>query len=112
MSQNGQSDGDSTNVFLRLWRGQLSLPVAYWGFGVVGKVILVAAGQAINPSSTMERFLVVACLVAYSICVSVGIWRAADRYIGERTWVYLAKLAVMANIASTIRTILLFDWRQ
>jgi hypothetical protein len=105
MNQNGQTDDNSRNAFVRVWRGQLSLPITYWGFGVVGNLIFSAAGQAINPSSTIERLLIIACMIAYSIFAYVGIWRAADRYTGRKAWALLAKLAVLFSIANTIRSL-------
>jgi len=71
----------------------------------------VLGGLVINAaSSTLFLFLVMAdqpilALVAgyapsvpYNIVVSVGVWRSAGRYAGERRWAELARIVTIAGM--------------
>jgi len=73
----------------RLWVGEVPLQDAFWGWAVMGGLIvnitttlaflaLVAMDQAI------AAFVVgYGCSVPYNIVAVVGVWRAADRHQGD-----------------------------
>ena len=88
----------------RLWRGEIALPDAFWNWAVIG-------GLAVNLiSSAAFLFLIMAdrpvaaavagylVSVPYNIVVAVGVWRAADRYDGERRWADLARIVTVAGM--------------
>jgi hypothetical protein len=104
MSQINQTGKERPNILLRLWRGQLSLPVSYWVFGVLGRLIWVIAIDLLRPNARIETFLLSAGMIGYSIVVYVGIWRAADRYTGRKEWAFLAKCVVVLGVILLVRT--------
>jgi hypothetical protein len=92
------------NRLSRLWRGEIALPDAFWNWAVLG-------GLAINvASSALFLFLVTAgqpilALIAgyapsvpYNVIVSVGVWRSAESYGGERRWADLARIVTIAGM--------------
>ena len=92
------------NSLYRLWRGELALPDAFWNWAVFG-------GLAINvASSALFLFLIMAdrpiaafiagyvLSVPYNAVVSVGVWRAAGRYAGERRWAELARMVTIIGM--------------
>jgi hypothetical protein len=92
------------NSFCSLWRGELALPDAFWNWAVLG-------GLAINvASSALFLFLIIAdrpisafiagyaFSVPYNVIVSVGVWRSAERYAGERRWADLARIVTIIGM--------------
>ena len=88
----------------RLWRGEFALPDAFWNWAVFG-------GLAINlASSALFLFLIMAerpisafiagygLSVPYNVIVSVGVWRSAERYAGERRWADLARIVTIIGM--------------
>ena len=87
-----------------LWRGELPLPNAFWNWAVLGGVIINVA------SSALFLFLIAAdrpisALIAgyvptipYNIVVSVGVWRSAKQYSGERRWADLARIVTITGM--------------
>lgn len=88
----------------RLWHGELELANAFWNWAVFG-------GLAINLiSSALFLFLIMADRpivafvagyvpsVPYNVVVSVGVWRSAGRYKGERRWAELARLVTIIGM--------------
>jgi hypothetical protein len=94
------------SYFLRHWRGELSLPVAYWINGWLGDipVILLAtgAGLLIRVPALVKIALAAAMAVwvlafLVSIWQLVGIWRSAGRHVGRggrKVWAILAQVSV------------------
>jgi len=88
----------------RLWRGELPLRDAFWSWAVIG-------GLFVN-GATSVLFLVlimadrpIAGLVAgyafavpYNFVVAVGVWRAADRYEGDRRWAEAARIVTLVGM--------------
>lgn len=87
-----------------LWRGDLPLQNAFWNWAVLGGLIVNLASSAafllLMTADQMIPALIVGygLSVPYNILVSVGVWRSADRYEGERRWADLAKLAAVAGM--------------
>jgi hypothetical protein len=97
---------------MRLWRGEYSLPVAFWAFWVLGYFVLriplfLALIWLARSFPSLRSFPAVfgQCLeLAYLILTSVGVWRSATAYkptakltVGFTTldWGLLAKVAVI-----------------
>jgi hypothetical protein len=100
----------SRNYFVRHWRGERSLPFAYWvngalvgiGFFVALVVLLVLCIDldllTPRPQAFFRAFSAVyASMVIVAIWQIVGIWRSAARYRvgGKRFWGGLAKCAML-----------------
>ncbi len=89
-----------THLF-RLWQGELALENAFWNWAVFGGLIVNVV------SSALFLFLIMAdrpisgliagyaFSVPYNIIVSVGVWRSAERYSGERRWADLARIVTV-----------------
>lgn len=88
-----------------LWRGQLSLAVTFWLFGVAVMAALeglfVYLGLA-HPSSGLGiraalSFMALNLVTAaYWVFVSIAIWRSAGAYEGPQLWALLARGLVLA----------------
>lgn len=100
------------NYFLRHWRGELSLPVAYWVNGVLALIIPSAAGAAFRVLIQRGELhagapIVVALIGLFGLAVGVtvwqcvGVWRSATRYerSGRKFWGGCAKVAVVIGVA-------------
>jgi len=101
----------SRNYFLRHWRGESSLPFAYWvngalaGIGfVVALVMLFVLCVNLLPVRPQNYFplfsAIYASLVIVAIWQIVGIWRSATRYRvgGKRFWGGLAKCVMVIAV--------------
>ncbi len=92
------------NQLRHLWRGELPLQTAFWNWAVLGGLIINLVSSAafllLMTSDQVIAALIVGygLSVPYNILVSVGVWRSADRYGGERRWADLAKLATAAGM--------------
>ena len=108
-------------VIKRLWRGEYSLGVAFWGFYFAGFVVLVFMMEIIFPASyrfdidTPPGVLVVRA--AYFVLSSVGVWRSARKNIAsaiwlDRLWGYSARVLVFGIAVQAIWGILapLLGW--
>lgn len=71
--------------------------MTYWGYGVVGSILLGIPLIFVTPGSAPAILAVFLC-VGYAILVNVGIWRAAGKYQGLRIWSFLAKAAIVAPL--------------
>ena len=81
----------------RLWRGEVPLVDAFWHWALFG-------GLLINGVTTVLFFVLImhdrpglawivgfGIAIPYNILATVGVWRAADRYAGERKWADIAR---------------------
>jgi hypothetical protein len=92
-----------TSVF-RLWRGEIPLPSAFWNWAVFGGIIVNGASSAAflllilvdRPISAFIAGYVPS--IPYNILVTVGVWRAAERYEGEGPWADVAKFATVVGM--------------
>ncbi len=88
----------------RLWQGELALEEAFWNWAVLGGLIVNIV------SSVLFLFLIIAdrpvsafiagyaLSVPYNVIVSVGVWRSAGRYTGERRWADLARIVTVTGM--------------
>lgn len=88
-----------------IWAGEMGLRKTFWLPGVGGVLFaaipIFAAMLALTDvpdDNTASWFLAaLAFLFAYQVWVSVGIWRSANLYIGEKQWAILARVCVVAG---------------
>jgi hypothetical protein len=94
----------------QLWMGELALQNVFWNWAVVGGFCINLTSSLIflfliSIDRTITAFIVGYVLtVPYNIIVTVGVWRSAGRYTGDRRWAELAKvitLVVMALLSAT-----------
>ena len=103
----------SANYFVRHWRGELSLPVAFWINGVVFAGIALAIlanfvaemGQwgASLRTVSLASLGVLLLAVAEWLWAAVGIWRSAGRHAGRGgspDWAGAAKVMVVLGFLS------------
>jgi hypothetical protein len=99
----------------KLWRGETTLPKAFWLWGVVGVVGLGAAAQFVFMRLAMSGavssvifvgLVLTASLLAYLVLTLVGIWRSAGKYAGRVLWKVSARgvvvIVALLNIASLV----------
>ena len=88
----------------KVWRGDLPLQETFWNWAFAGGLIVNLLSSVLFLMLMMAGQLVLALIVGYgfsvpyNIIVTVGVWRAADRYDGERKWADMAKLATVAGM--------------
>jgi hypothetical protein len=63
---------------LRAWRGEMALPVVFWGYGVAASTVLLAlhASAMVNNELLLQQALIFASL-GYTGWILVAIWRCA-----------------------------------
>lgn len=87
----------------RLWRGELPLEVAFWTWAVGGGLAInVVTSVLFLALMSADRPLLAVVVgygpsVPYNIVAAVGVWRAADRYPGERRWAELARFVTVVG---------------
>ncbi len=92
-----------SHVFL-LWRGEMSLQDAFWNWAVIGGVIVNIASSSLFLLLMLNDQLVAAVIVGYgfslpyNFLVSVGVWRSAELYTGDRRWAELAKVVTVIGM--------------
>ena len=92
-----------------LWEGNFGLAKTYWVFGVLGGIVWSVGIAALNPDPeerTMEFVLFL--LACYYFFVYVGIWQAANKFVGSKVWAILAKFAVIITVLPL--SIHFFEW--
>jgi hypothetical protein len=82
-----------------LWLGKLPLYIAFWWFGILGTIALgflfTLIFSAEDDPSIIEIFLVAIVSIGYQILISIGIWRSADAYQGDKGYAVAARLTVV-----------------
>ena len=82
-----------------VWNGELSLQKVFWEWAVYGGVIINMASSLMFLILAVNDYVIAAVIVGYgfsvpyNILVSVGVWRSAERYTGDRRWAELVKVA-------------------
>jgi hypothetical protein len=105
-----ERDMSGGNVFGRMWRGEVPLHRAFWTWAVIG-------GIAVNGSTTIAMLILLvlgrpveavvvgyAVPTPYNVLVTVGVWRAAGRYGGDRRWADFVRAATVVGM--TILTLI------
>lgn len=96
-----------SNFVVRLFKGDVSLPITYWIFGVliggIGSRLALSAIEynfsklSLHDNGELIMSLVFWGFVAYFLFIAVAIWRSASKYEGRPIWSYLAKFVVILN---------------
>jgi hypothetical protein len=92
-------------MITQLWRGEIALWKTFWLFGVVGGLALglpifsamLALTDVPDGTTAMVFLSALGFLLVYLTWVFVGIWSAANNYLGNPIWIVLAKIAVVAE---------------
>jgi hypothetical protein len=88
----------------RLWQGDLPLPQAFWNWAVIGGIAVNLLTSILFLALIVADHVVAAFVagyalsVPYNILVTVGVWRSAGRYEGERHWSDLARLVTVVGM--------------
>lgn len=85
----------------KIWRGDSGLAVTYWIYGVVGSALFGIPFRFVKPGSPVAIITVI-LFSAYFIWVSVGIWRAANKYQGPKIWTLFTKVFVALPVAAAV----------
>ena len=87
-----------------LWRGELTLQNAFWNWAVFGGLAINVATSALFLFLIMADQPIIALIVGYGISlpynviVTMGVWRSAERFSGERRWADLAKIVTVIGM--------------
>ncbi|WP_417442168.1 hypothetical protein [Idiomarina sp.] len=97
-----------SNFVVRLFKGDVSLPITYWIFGVliggIGSRLALSEIESnfsqlsISDNGMLLIYTIIGSFGAYSLFMLVAIWRSANKYDGSAIWSYLAKFAVILNL--------------
>lgn len=91
-------------TLLLLWRGEMPLPRAFWGWAVLGGLLVNAITSGLFLVLVMADMPVLALLagyvpsVPYNVLVMVGVLRAAGRYPGDRIWADAARIVTVIGL--------------
>ena len=89
------------NGIRRLWRGDLPLAEAFWIWAVcIGLTVNIASLLISLILVTEDRALLGliaghAISLPYNIIATVGVWRSAARYQGDRSWANTARIVTV-----------------
>jgi hypothetical protein len=93
----------------RLWRGEVGLASAFWEYAIIFGTLAqamttgLAYGAFVAGVPFVLAVLMFFVAVPYTLLVTVGVWRSADRYQGPVHWAHLARIAVVIwAIAATV----------
>ncbi|WP_072681875.1 hypothetical protein [Arcobacter sp. LA11] len=95
----------SSNYFIRLFRGEISLPMTYWvWFFFINFIILTTSSFYFNnlpvELSTNQRYIsifIAIFSIFYSIYILIAVWRSATNHDGSKFWANVAKIIVIFN---------------
>lgn len=88
----------------RLWRGELALADAFWTWTVFGGLLVNLVSGALFLFLIMSGYPVPAFIAGYAVAVpynvvaTVGVWRSAGRYTGDRFWADLARAVSIVGL--------------
>lgn len=91
-------------VLRHLWQGDLPLDQAFWNWAVIGGIVVNASTTIAFLALVMHGYTAAAFLVGYTVSipynvlVTVGVWRSAARYPGDRRWADLARIVTVAGM--------------
>jgi len=86
---------------LRLWRGELPLPTAFWNWAVIGGFAINAVTSLLFLALMVADQPVYAFIagyvpsVPYNFVATVGVWRSAARYDGDPRWATIARIVTV-----------------
>lgn len=75
---------------LRAWRGQMSLAVVFWGYGVLASLVLVAFhAAALYAGNVLFQQVLILISAAYTYWILVAIWRCVPN--ADPSWGLIAR---------------------
>ena len=104
-----QFDLTSSGYVGRLWRGEVSLSVTYWVWGVLVNILtraLIVFAVLVTHARSVVLGLGLLYIV-YGLFMFVAIWRSAGRYGGRRIWADLARVSLVLVIVVRVAIVLL-----
>ncbi len=113
---------NKSNFIIKLFKGNISLPITYWVFSVlIGNVLFSVVSQIIEFNYVdimMTKFgywtlnILYLFAIAYSVFILIAIWRSAGKYKGKTIWADLARIMVVLNVIVLISIFLLESLEQ
>ena len=104
------------NFILKLFRGDISLPITYWVFGVlIGNFFFRAINLIIENNyaeiSISESGLTMVqaffyFTIGYSVFILIATWRSATNYTKNSFWASAAKVSVVLGLLLLSKTLL------
>lgn len=96
-------------AYLKLWRGEESLPTC-WSFCLVSTFLVIAAGERLiyflsHPSAFSSKVLLTITFtfaLGLHVVATKGTWRSAARYGGSKIWVSVAQFGVLVSYAALV----------
>ena len=88
----------------RLWAGELELDNAFWNWAVIGGLIVNLSSSAAFVYLIMAGQPIAALIAGYALSlpynalVTVGVWRSAERYKGERRFADMARAVTVIGM--------------
>lgn len=88
----------------QLWRGEVPLATTFWTWAVLGGLLVNGATTGLFLVLVARDLPILAFVVGYVLSVPynvfaiVGVWRAADRYAGDRTWAETARVVALVGL--------------
>jgi hypothetical protein len=80
---------------LRAWRGQMALPVVFWGYGVAASLVFaILHATALDAGQLALQQSLILISAAYTVWILVAIWRCAPN--ADPFWGTLAKWLTVA----------------
>jgi hypothetical protein len=105
---------DEPNYIVKLFRGDVPLPITYWIFGVVFSLLLHIPRRVIESDYLdiirlpLGAQLIVAyswLVIGYGFFIAIAIWRSAGKFEGHRFWALLARVIVVFNVIAMVNNI-------
>jgi hypothetical protein len=103
-----------SGYFVRHWRGELSLAMAYWASGFLANLLIRSTDSAVDliaerndfsPAPYAAMSIAVALFgLVLTVWLFVGIWRSASRHKsrgGRVVWAWVAKSLVVVGVIAT-----------
>jgi hypothetical protein len=118
------------NFIARYWRGEYSLGVSYWLFGLIGNIAVVVIIAGIVALFRTERGYEPRAILGSVVCVWLviimfivwqvtGVWRSANRLIARRQavgkragWATVAKVVIVLGLFSSVNSFFTSGWPQ
>ena len=86
----------------KLWEGGIGLKITFWVWGVLVANVLLGWALGLLVGATENQFLMLLHSIfaaVASLFAAVAIWRSAGNYKGSVLWMFMARLASVANVA-------------
>ena len=88
-----------------VWNGELGLEKVFWEWAVFGGIVINVASSIGFLILVLNDYLIAAVIVGYglslpyNLLVTVGVWRSAEQYTGDRHWADLLKFITVIGMA-------------